>query len=208
MQIDLVFALTGETIPIDHAYRLYGALSSLIPAIHAGELPARFAPIVGLREKARLLRLTKHSVLRLRLPSDQIHHVLCLSGHSLRIGEANVRVAAPRIMSLEPAPIVRARMVTFKHSLEADYFLETARKQLAKRGIAGEPILPVFAADHPRAGQSLRKVLRIKDRAIVGYSLVVQGLSAEESLRLQEEGLGGRSRLSCGFFLPDKPRLG
>jgi len=27
-------------------------------------------------------------------------------------------------------------------------------------------------------------------------------LSADDSIRLQEHGLGGRTRMGCGFFLP------
>jgi CRISPR-associated protein Cas6 len=45
-------------------------------------------------------------------------------------------------------------------------------------------------------------VLRIRDRTIVGFSVLVQGLTAEESVQLQEEGIGGRGKMGCGFFLP------
>ena len=41
---------------------------------------------------------------------------------------------------------------------------------------------------------------------IVGYSLVVEGLSAVESMLLQERGLGGRTRMGCGFFMPLRTR--
>ena len=37
---------------------------------------------------------------------------------------------------------------------------------------------------------------------MIGYALRVFGLTAEESIRLQEEGLGGRRRMGCGVFLP------
>ena len=54
----------------------------------------------------------------------------------------------------------------------------------------------------PHAGEPRRRALRIKDQTHVGYSLLVEGLSAEESIRLQEQGLGGRRKLGCGLFLP------
>ena len=45
-------------------------------------------------------------------------------------------------------------------------------------------------------------MVRVKGKAVVGYSLIVSGLTAAESVRLQEHGLGGRTRMGCGFFLP------
>ena len=45
-------------------------------------------------------------------------------------------------------------------------------------------------------------MIQIKDKSIVGYALRVVGLTAEESIRLQETGLGGRRRMGCGVFLP------
>jgi CRISPR-associated protein Cas6 len=56
----------------------------------------------------------------------------------------------------------------------------------------------------PRAGQPRRHVIRIHGKAIVGFSVLVQGLTAEESIRLQEEGIGGRGKMGCGFFVAIK----
>ena len=50
----------------------------------------------------------------------------------------------------------------------------------------------------------LLHTLRIKGLAIVGYGLLVSELSAADSLTLQERGLGGRTQLGCGFFVPAK----
>jgi CRISPR-associated protein Cas6 len=67
--------------------------------------------------------------------------------------------------------------------------------------IKGEPAL-VAAAREPWIGKPLRRVLDVKGRKIVGYAMQVAGLTAEESIRLQEEGLGGRRRMGCGLFMP------
>ena len=96
-----------------------------------------------------------------------------------------------------------ARLVTFKHADGQDQFLTTARRKLAELEVGGEPAIPVVAAG-PRAGECRRRVVRLKGRTIIGYALEVSGLSAGDSLKLQESGLGGRSRMGCGFFLPVK----
>ena len=54
----------------------------------------------------------------------------------------------------------------------------------------------------PKAGEPRRRIVHIKGKKIVGYPLIVQGLTADESIRLQEQGLGGRTRIGCGFFVP------
>ena len=93
--------------------------------------------------------------------------------------------------------------MTFKNARSPEEFLATARAKLTELGVAGEPQLPVHP-DGARAGEPRRRVVRVKGRAIVGYALVVAGLSAADSLALQESGLGGRTRMGCGFLVPLK----
>ena len=45
-----------------------------------------------------------------------------------------------------------------------------------------------------------RRTFKVHDKQIVGYSLLVNGLSSEASIILQENGLGGRQKMGCGFF--------
>ena len=91
--------------------------------------------------------------------------------------------------------------MTFKNSQTPERFLAVARQKLDGIGVAGEPGIPLIQ-EGERTGEPHRKVLRIKGRRIIGYPLQIAGLTAEESLRLQEDGLGGRTRMGCGFFTP------
>jgi CRISPR-associated protein Cas6 len=54
------------------------------------------------------------------------------------------------------------------------------------------------------AGKSplVRRTLEIAGRTVVGYAVEVSGLTAEESIILQENGIGGRRRFGCGIFIP------
>jgi CRISPR-associated protein Cas6 len=70
-------------------------------------------------------------------------------------------------------------------------------------GVAGEAGIPLVDAG-PHEGKPRRRVLRIKEKKVVGFPLRVTGLTAEESITLQEQGVGGRSKMGCGFFLPVK----
>jgi len=70
------------------------------------------------------------------------------------------------------------------------------------QGEAGIPL--VRAGKH--AGKPRRHVLRIKGQQVVGFSVQLTGLTAEESVTVQEHGLGGRRKMGCGFFVPLLPR--
>jgi CRISPR-associated endonuclease/helicase Cas3 len=102
---------------------------------------------------------------------------------------------------LHPAPSLIARTVAIKKATEATSFLEAARKQLGELGIGGRLRVPEHAGKSGER-EPIRRVLRVKDVRIVCFPLLVEGLRPEESLRLQEVGLGGRRHLGCGVFLP------
>ena len=201
MYVDLLFPVVGGSIPVDHAYPLYAALSRVVPAFHDPDAKIRFAPLTGMKDEPGRLRLNDRSHLRVRLPSDAIRVVLPLAGKALYVAGTSVRLGPPTVFSLEPATILQASLVTFKHGEEPEAFLKTAKEKLTAMDNAGKPDVRVFE-DGPRVGQPRRRVIRLKEQTIVGYSMIVSELSADESIRLQEEGLGGRTRMGCGFFLP------
>lgn len=206
MTLELVFPVNGTTLPTDHSYPLYAALSAIVPLFHADGSQLRFAPISGVGQPDGTLRVGPHSCLRVRVTDDDVRLALPLSGKRLDIAGSAVRLGVPTVRTLEAAPGLLARIVTFKNAETPDQFQLTARTKLAELGVVGEPSLPIHL-DGARAGEPKRRVVRIKGAVIVGYSLLVSELSAADSLVLQERGLGGRARLGCGFFLPAKSEL-
>ncbi|HZT80067.1 MAG TPA: type I-MYXAN CRISPR-associated protein Cas6/Cmx6 [Gemmataceae bacterium] len=211
--IDLSFPVRGETLPTDHAYALYGALARAVPALHGGGLRLLLASIPGEYVGGGQLRLVApRSRLRLRLPAEAISAALPLAGKALNVAGHTVRLGVPQVLPLVPAAALVARLVTMKRSdrrepsgtkryMDPAAFLGAARRQLEALGIRGEPAIPLISQG-PHAGKPRRRVLRIKERRVVGYALQVTGLTAAESIRLQEHGLGGRTRMGCGFFVP------
>ena len=49
-----------------------------------------------------------------------------------------------------------------------------------------------------------RQTVTAGAREIVGFSVVLHGLTPEGSLRMQAEGMGGDRGLGCGIFVPYK----
>jgi CRISPR-associated protein Cas6 len=206
MHIDVVFPVRGESLPTDHAYLLYSALSHAVQGFHDPAIGLRFAPINGLQNEKGLIRVFEKSRLRVRLLDEQFAKLMPLAGQTLRIGENHsIRLGMPTVFPLIPAPLLVARMVTYKNTMEPGPFLAVTRQRLDAMGIAAEPGIPI-AQTGSRAGEPRRQVVRISGKHVIGFSLQVEGLTAEESVRLQEEGLGGRCRIGCGFFMPYRPR--
>jgi CRISPR-associated protein Cas6 len=200
--VDLCFNVVGQRLPTDHAYPLYSALCRLVPALHDGSLRFGLLPISGRYVGEGQIQLEPgRSRFRLRLASESIGAVLPLAGKSLDILGHRVQVGVPEIHVLRPAPALYAGLVTFKSLLDAEPFLEMVRQRLAATGIGGEAVLPPARPGAPH-DEYRRGVVRIHQRRLAGYAVLVRGLGEEASLRLQVEGLGQRRHLGCGFFLP------
>lgn len=197
--IDLAFGLRGEQIPLDYGYALFGAISRLVPSIH-GDRRIGVHPIRGLKRGRGSLRLVPQSRLRLRMPSEEIGAYLPLGDARLDLDGSVVRVGAPRAEPLRPWPALTSRLVTIGHHRDPGEFLDSVLRQLSGLGVRARPsFLP--SPDPARAGEPSRRILLVKGRRIVGYPLRIDGLTAEESLIVQERGLGSRRRMGCGVFV-------
>jgi CRISPR-associated protein Cas6 len=187
--VDLAFRLTGATIPVDHGYALYGAISRILPNLHADK-EIGVHPIRGRYVGEGDLHLTSVSRLTLRLPDDRIGVVLNLAGKSLEVDGHRLQVGIPETRALRPAAALYSRLVTIKGFLELEPFLVAARRQVESLRVHVELVV----------GE--RRTLRVKDRKVVGFDLFAAQLDAEASFRLQEGGLGGRRHMGCGVFVP------
>ena len=191
-EIDLAFAVLGQQpIAADHGYVLYSALSRAVPSLHTS-LGIGIHPIRGQQIGDRRLSLTAHSRLVLRVDTDHIAQVLPLAGQQLDLAGAKLRVGVPQVWPLQPAPALRSRLVTTKNCQDQSRFESELRRQLDALDVASAVIVTI-----PK-----RRTLRIKDKEVVGYEVLLEGLTAEESLNVQEKGLGGRRHMGCGVFVP------
>lgn len=196
---DACFYATGSTIPLDHGYGLLGALSRLVPALH--EHPAwGVHSIPGRRAGPGLLNLDGKSVVRVRLPPEQVGALFPLVGAELDLGGHSVRLGSLTLRPLVPSASLWAKFVTLKGHLEPESFLDTLRRHLAEiDDLRQDPERIELAV-----GQ--RRIIRIKDKSVVGFVVEVMGLEAQASLRLQQVGLGGRRHMGAGLFIPKTRR--
>lgn len=201
--IDLTFDLQGKSIPLDYGYALFGAISGIVPSIH-GDRRIGVHPIRGIKAERGSLALVPQSRLRLRMPSEEIGTYLPLAGARLDLGGATIRVGLPRAEPLVSSAKLSSRLVTIGRGLTTpEPFLESLRRQLDAMGVAGTLGLPSKPDPNVEGNLiPLRRILRVKAAKMVGFAVAVSGLTAEESLILQEAGLGSRRRMGCGVMVP------
>lgn len=187
--VDLAFKLTGSKIPVDHGYALYSAISRLAPEIHESK-NVGVHPIRGTYSGNGELMLRDSSRLVLRLESERIGDFLKLAGKRLEVDSHGLRVGIPEVRILRPPAALYSRLVTIKGFMEPELFREAAKRQLEKIEVRAEL----------QVGE--RRTFRVKDKQVVGFEVAATELGAEDSIRLQESGLGGRRHMGCGIFVP------
>lgn len=200
--VDLVFPVGGERVPVPHGYPLYAGLSRVLPALHDGSVDFGLGAITGQYVGRGVLRLhPRGSILRLRLAAADIPKALPLAGKAVDVAGERVRLGAPHVEALTPAAELLSHFVTIKHAVDAEAFHAAVRVKLNEINVGGTVTLPTVPAG-PHAGKARRQVLRVKAANIVGYTVKVSGLSADESLRLQSATHFGRRRMGAAFFVP------
>jgi CRISPR-associated protein Cas6 len=195
--VDLSFKIRSNA-PLwsDHGFFLFGAVSRLLPDAHEAN-GIGILPIAGSQIGERRIQLNEHSRLTLRIPSGDIARWLPLAGKTVDVAGVSLQVGIPEIRVLIPATALRSRLVTTKNCQDQSRFEAEIRRQLTAIGVSDEAIVSV----------GKRRTIRIHGKEVVGYELVIEGLTADESVAIQTTGLGGRRHMGCGVFVPLRPTV-
>lgn len=188
-KVDLCFQVLGKNLSVDHGFALHGAISGILSHFHEDET-AGLKLIRGRYIGDGMLDISPHSELVMRLPVSRIARYMRLAGKRLKIRGESLTVGVPKTKALVPAVAVYSHLVTTKNGQEQARFEDEISKQMERLNIGGKSTV------------GKRRTFQVHGRQVVGYSVMVNELTAEESLTLQEQGLGGRRKMGCGFFEP------
>jgi CRISPR-associated protein Cas6 len=188
---DVQFDLTGAELPEDHGYSLYRELVAHLPwladtpgvAIH----PVHGAPS-GRNDNLVINRRVK---LVLRLPTARIADAAALVGKQIDPGAGALVIGACKERPLTPFGTLYAHFVDMGDADEIG-FIETARQELAAMSIPAGLIC------------GKRRKMVTPEGAVEGFSLMLHDVKLEQSLLIQEHGLGGHHGYGCGIFIPHK----
>ncbi|QLE40430.1 type I-MYXAN CRISPR-associated protein Cas6/Cmx6 [Nostoc sp. C052] len=199
--LDLTFKLKGAPIPLDNGYLTYAALSRICPPLH--ELKSiGIHPIAGIPTRNNLLELTAQSRLKVRIYHQQIPLIYpYLAGQAFHIGQNFYQLDIPDYKPLISSESVYSRLVIIKGFQDSTNFIEAVQRQLDNLGIQGKVELLTRQDGTPQ-----RRQLTInkegKQFKIRGFGVKISELNPEDSLTLQEQGIGGKRKMMCGIFVP------
>jgi len=186
--IDVVFELSGGTLPVTYPYALWDELVRLIPLLgdnqDVGVIPLRMAA------SNEGMLLPKRAKLVLRLPQELADVVSGLAQQQIRVAGSELRLGSCKTRPIQHYSTLHAQLVTGADDEVA--FVAEVEAALAALGVKAKLI----------CGQ--HRILADVGRTISGYSLVLHDLTPEGSLRVQYSGLGKGRRFGCGIFIPYK----
>lgn len=188
-RIDLRFQVFGENLDVDHGYALFSAVSKVLPIFHSADDVA-MSLIRGRYIGDGKLSIAPASSLAFRIKPELAASYINLAGKSLDVSGHKLRVGVPASHGLVPAATLHAHLVTTRNGHEQERFEKEMENQLGILGCRGKITI------------GKRRTFKVHGRQVVGYSVLVSELTAEESIAIQEKGLGGRRKMGCGFFQP------
>lgn len=197
--LDVIYSISCKCIPMEHAHALSEALQQVLPWL-AEEEHAGIHQVYGAesgngweRPDTEVLYLSRRQKLTLRLPKTRLDEAKSLAGQTLDIGGYALKVGELTTRKLSDLPTLFARHVLGEDGQSEEEFLAQAITQLQALGINVKKMM---------CGKE--SVIQLPDGELHARSLMLADLELEESVKLQEIGLGPGRKLGCGLFLPQK----
>ena len=199
--VDLVFKISGQTLPIDHAYALFDALARPLPWIQqdkwVGIHPVHIAESGNgwIRpDDSGFLQLPGRARLVVRLHQDTLESARLLCGDHIAVNDQIIEIGSANVRPLNPLNTVLARHIVADEDVpDETTFLQWVNEQLKGLGITPTKLL---------CGKT--RFVRTPTKTLTTRSLMIADLKPGESLSIQQFGLGEERKLGCGLFLPHR----
>ncbi len=198
---ELVFALKGQAVPVDHAHALADAITQILPWI-SEERRFGVYSLAGMEEgngwargggADEMIYLSRRSKLILRLPNERADETLALSGQTLQVHGQPLVIGEARSRSVNIASTLYARFVHTLDHVEEEAFLHYIQSELKVLGVRAKKML---------CGKA--RHIRTDNGVIHTRSVMLDGISSEDAMRLLEYGVGPGRHLGCGLFVGHK----
>lgn len=204
--VDLLFGIQCRELPVDHVYPLSKAIHDALPdhisendlGVHpiylAGSQNGWERPDASLGQNLIPSKRTK-LVLRVKKEHQQaitdalVNQTLDVNGYSIKV------LNKPRVRKLSKDSTIFSRaIVCSEQETENEMqFLQRIQQQLASMNIPLKKAL---------CGKT--STFETPDGDVTTRSIMLADLSPEQSVKLQQQGLGDQQHLGCGLFMPHK----
>lgn len=200
--VDLVFAIRCKTLPLDHGHTLQQAVSRHLPWID--DEPQAAIHQIHVAESAHgwnrpqnssseLLWPSRRTRLVLRMPRHRVETCQALTGRMLDIDGHELNIGPAKQKMLSKLTTIFARYVDTRGADQDQAFIQDVADFLEQRKINAKKMMSGLLVKH-----------RIDDGYLLTRKLMLAGLSIEDSVRLQQRGIGDRQLMGIGIFLPHK----
>ena len=141
-----------------------------------------------------LIQLSRRTRLKIRIPHHKLTELQSISGETISIDGNDLTFGQSEVHLLSTMTTIVARHVHVPETDEDEQaFLLAVQKQINEQGIQVRKML---------CGKSHQ--LKTPSGMIKTRSLMIADISPEESIRLQETGVGQYYSYGCGVFIPQK----
>ncbi len=200
--VDLAYRIDCPHLPLDHAYVLSQALQQALPWLEKEESAGlHLIHVAGSgngwmrpeNTRNATLQLSKRTRLYLRLPKARVTEAQQLTGQVLDIGGHSLIVGESSIKPLGYSSTLFARYVLTAPEEQEQQFTDRQLDQLETMGVRVKKIL---CGKHHE--------FYTPEGEVTVRSLMLAELSFDESIKLQQTGLGPKRRMGLGLFIPHK----
>jgi CRISPR-associated protein Cas6 len=199
--LDLIFKIKCRSLPIDHAWVLSQAIHEVLPWFPE-EQRTGLHLIYGAdsgngwerpSDGEETLYLSRRTPLILRLPKERVDAAAELSGLTLDIAGNSLEIGDSHTRFLGMTTTLYSRHVATQPGQDEDAFLQEAVAELQAMNLRFKKVLSgkvtTFASP---------------DGPLDTRSLMVAGLSLDDAVTLQEQGIGPLRSRGFGLFVPHK----
>jgi CRISPR-associated protein Cas6 len=199
--VDVVYSIDCRALPVDHAYALSQAIQRALPwfaeeesaGLHTIHVADSGNGWMRPDDPNALLHLSRRTKLTLRLPKHRIEDAGKLMGQTLDIHGKHLRVEKSVVRPLSTITTLFSRYIVTREGTDEAIFLQEAMTLFHKMGVYPNKMLC-----------GMEHVITAPGRVIRARSLMLADLAVEESVKLQQQGLGTDRKLGCGLFIPHK----
>ena len=196
---DLSLSVDCKELPYDHAYELSSEILNLVPEIindKRNAIQTLHGPMSGngwVRPHSENIPLSKRAKLIIRINKNQLNDIKNIEGKEIRLFGNILKIGRSKVKNFLVVKDLFCRFVMSDHKTSEDDFLNIIQNELRDLDINIRKAL---------CGRSM--VISFGEKTLYTRSLMIADLSKEDSLKLQEEGVGDKKLYGCGIFLPHK----
>ncbi len=201
--VDVSIRIECQQIPADHIDTLTQELLKKLPWLSEVENSAVHQIYIPVSANGwerdptardTILHLPKRTRLRIRVDKNYVDKMQALEGQSINIDGYTLKFGKMKTLPISSSEILVSRFVYIPQTEDnEEKFLEIAYQQLRQKDVVIKKMLCGKTSQFSLQGKT------IKTR-----SLMLADLKREDSIILQESGIGEYNLYGCGIFIPQK----